>query len=71
MFCSHSQWYNVSEKNTKYFFNLEKMRYNAKTIQRIVLKNGSITRNKSTILQEQKRYYSELYTANPTTQFTF
>ena len=40
MFRSKAKWYEEGERNTKYFFSLEKARYNAKTCYKIIDEQG-------------------------------
>ena len=61
IFRSKVRWVEEGEKSTKYFFNLEKSRYNAKTCSRLLLDNGDIISDDMRILEEQQRYYSTLY----------
>ena len=57
MIQSRFQWYNEGEKNTKYFFNFEKMRFNAKTMECIVLDSGDLSYDPEMILNEQEAFY--------------
>ena len=59
---SRVQWFEEGEKNSKYFFNLEKRASNMKTIHRLRLQNDSITEDPVEILNEMKNYYKILYT---------
>ena len=68
MFRSKAKWYEEGEKNTKYFFALEKAKYNAKTCYKI-LKNGQELMDPKLILQEQRDYYQELYREDPDVNF--
>ena len=58
---SKTDWYELGEKSTKYFFNLEK-RNKAKSYIRMILTESSseITESKA-ILSELKSFYSKLY----------
>ncbi len=49
-----------NEKNTKYFANLEKRHYESKTIHKLKINNKEI-RDTKTILDEQSKFYSNLY----------
>ena len=49
------------EKNTKYFLGLEKARANTKIMDRLIKDDGQIITNQNEILQEQARFYSEVY----------
>ena len=59
---SRVQWFEEGEKNSKYFFNLEKRVSNMKTIHRLRLQNDSIIKDPVKILNEMKNYYKILYT---------
>ena len=61
MFRSKVNWMECGEKNTKYFFNLEKARYNTRTCKKIVMDDGSIIEDEKIILKEQYKYYADLY----------
>ena len=71
MSCSKARWYKEGEKNTKYFYRLEKQHYNNKTITCIILSDGSISRNQKKILHEQARFYKKLYSSDTEINFTF
>ena len=59
---SKVRWYEEGEKSTKYFFNLEKRNYHKKTMRKLNL-NGDIIEDPKVILNEQKRFYQDLYTS--------
>ena len=61
IFRTKTKWYEEAEANTKYFFNLEKRRYNARLCNKLLLETGEILENPKKILQEQERYYRELF----------
>ena len=71
IFRSQAKWYNEGEKNTKYFYNLEKSRSNAKGMDAILQENGEIERNPDKILNMQSKFYQKLYTAQETSKFDF
>ena len=50
-----------SERNTRYFFNLEKRNANIKSINRLELPNGEITEDQTVILKEMENFYTNLY----------
>ena len=60
-----SKWIAEGERNTKYFFNLEKRNYKKKCISRVQTENGIITDAKC-ILEEERSFYLRLYTSNNT-----
>ena len=60
--CDYVQNY---ERSTKYFFNIEKARYNKKTMSSLKNEKTKLTITEpKAILKEQKNFYSELYTKN-------
>ncbi len=61
MIRSRARWFEEGEKNTNYFFNLEKRQANNKTINRLKLEDGSITDDINIILEKQKEFYEKLY----------
>ena len=65
LFRSKARWYEEGEKSTKYFFALEKQRYNAKTCYKIIDEDGSEYTNQETILEIQRKFYTELYRDDP------
>lgn len=60
MFRSKCQFYNEGEKNTKYFFGLEKARYNARARNQVNTGNGLIT-DPVKILREEAIFFQKLY----------
>ena len=68
MFRSKVKWYEEGERNTKYFFSLEKARYNAKTCFKIIEDDKEITHPEQ-ILEAQKKFYGELYGPDPQVKF--
>ena len=69
MFRSKVRWYEEGEANSKYFFNLEKNRYNARTVTTLLVEGVEIT-NPHDILEKQRAYYEQLYTADPEISFS-
>ena len=70
IFRSKVRWLEEGEKNTKYFFALEKARYNAKTCYKILDENDMELVNPQDILQYQKQYYQNLYQEDKDVRFT-
>ena len=70
MFRSKVRWYEQGEKSTKYFFSLEKARYNAKACYCIVDEYGKIVYQQDEILQVQQRSYKDLYSEDKDVAFT-
>ena len=62
---SKADFAELGEKPTKYYYNLEKSRFNKKTIQRLKVDNQYITNDKQ-IGEALTRYYKNLYTSNHT-----
>ena len=58
---SKVQWTELGEKNTKYFLNLEKRNFNIRYIKKLIKENGLEETNPRYILDEQKRFYQNLY----------
>ena len=56
-----ARWEEMAEKPTKYFLNLEKARYNKKTILRIEDEDGKIVNEEKEIQAELTKFYSNLY----------
>ena len=71
IFRSKVQWYELGEKSSKYFYSLEKSRYNAKTCFALIDENvdGGILRDQTKILEKQKEFYEQLYTADSDIKF--
>ena len=61
MFRSKARWYEQGEKNTKYFFTLEKARYNSKTCYTILNEAKDEISDPTKILQVQRQFYQDLY----------
>jgi len=58
---SKVRWYEQGERNTKYFYSLEKRNASRKHITKLQISKDKITENPDEILAEQKRYYQKLY----------
>ena len=70
IFRSKVKWYEEGEGNTKYFYSLEKQRYNAKTCFKVIDKNDVEYSQQDKILEVQKAFYKELYTKEKDINFT-
>ena len=70
MFRSKAKWYEEGEKSTKYFFALEKAKYNAKTCFSIHDKEGNLVDNPESIIRIQQEFYQELYQEEQDINFT-
>ena len=71
IFRSKARWAEFGEKSTKYFLNLEKARYNAKTATEMYDKEGILVKNPSKVLDIQREFYQELYKKNPKVNFQY
>ena len=70
MFRSKVQWYEEGEKNSKYFYALEKARYNAKTCYKIIDNKQNEIVNPIEILNVQRDFYKLLYSSDDEVNFT-
>ena len=59
---SRAKWALEGERNTKYFYSLEKRNYLAKTMKKVIV-NGKPVTDQEQIRKEQYLFYKELYTA--------
>ena len=62
IFRSKVKWIEEGERNTKYFINLEKQNYNIKYIKALIDSNGTLITDASSIINEQRKFYKNLYT---------
>ncbi len=58
---SKAKWSESSEKNSKYFLNLEKRNAIDKLISQLQLSDGSTSSDPKIILNEQRDFYTNLY----------
>lgn len=66
------KWHNHGERNTKFFFNLAKSRYNSKVVNRLRDTAGTILHNPKEIMQELKKAYQNLFKeTRPNRQFSY
>ena len=63
---SRQNWLECGEKNTKYFFNLEKKNYKNKNRYCLRDEKGNITYDIKSIIKIQDSYYEELYRSEST-----
>ena len=63
MIRSRARWVEEGEHSTKYFFNLEKRNYNAKTMKCLRKRDNSIISDSKEILRELEFFYKGLYTS--------
>ena len=69
IFRSKARWYIKGENNTKYLFNLERLRSCQKAMKCVVRDDGSIARKQNEIPDTQPQFYYKLYKANPEIEF--
>ena len=65
---SKARWHEQGERNTRYFFNLEKRNHSKKTVTKLKLSNNKLSSDPSEILQEQKAFFETLYKSHNTNQ---
>ena len=58
---SRARWYEHGERNSKYFYNLEKRNQKKKHIMSLVNNDGDKITNPKDILEEEERYFEEVY----------
>ena len=58
---SRARWYEFGEKNSKYFYNLEKRSQKKKNITSLKKPNGTTTHCSKEILKEEANFFSKLY----------
>ena len=58
---SKARWHEEGERNTKYFFSLEKRNHDNKTITKIKVGEDSYIEDQFEILEEQNNFYESLY----------
>ena len=69
---SKSKWYEEGEKaSSKYFFNLEKVRYSNKMIKKLITEDNTVVREQKDIIAEQYKFYKKLYTSDPKIYFMY
>ena len=68
-FRAQANWAEYGEKNNKKFFALEKKRYMAKNMKMIIKESGQHVFDQKAILEEQCKFYKNLYTKNPNVHF--
>ena len=58
---SKAQWYEIGEKNNKYFYNLEKINHKKKHVTSLTKEDGNIVHEPKQILDEEERFLKEIY----------
>jgi len=61
---SKCDWYEQGDKSSKLFLSLEKSRGDKKVLTRLKAANGEIYTDLGKILEEEERYYKQLYSSN-------
>ena len=69
IFRSKTKWYSEGDRSTRYFFNLEKNRFNNRTCFQIRDNEGNLISDFEKILNIQKNFYSDLYARNNEVEF--
>ena len=69
IFRSRCRYVKEGEKCTSYFLSLEKKRYMEKNMTTVVCSDGTITSCQKRILQEQTKFYKDLYTRDTDIRF--
>ena len=64
------QMYEEGENSSSYFYNLERKNGQDKTWTSIKLQDGTYTSDISMILNEQRRFYKQLYTSEGCDEFS-
>ena len=70
IFRSRAKWYCEAERNTKYFYNLEKSRSQNKTCNCLINMDGDEVKDTSGILSLQEEFYRQLYKKDETCVFS-
>ena len=70
IFRSKVRWYNEGEKNSKYFFALERSKSGAKNVSVLIDKNNREITKPKEILEEMGTFYQNLYSSDSTVKFT-
>ena len=58
---SKVRWHEQGERNTNYFYGLEKRNYNSKTVTRLKIGENRFTSNQFEILEKERLFYESLY----------
>lgn len=65
MFRSRCKWARLGEKPSTYFLHLEKQRSRENTMSNIIKENGQTVSDPSSILEECRMFYQNLYSEDP------
>ena len=58
---SRATWYEMGERNNKYFLNLENSNKTKSSVRKVLTRNGVSTSNPKKIMKELELYNSSLY----------
>ena len=58
---TRATWYEMGEKNNKYFLNLENSNKTKSSVRKILTTDGALTSDPKKIMNELELYYSNLY----------
>ena len=61
---SRATWYEMGERNNKYFLNLENSNKKKTSVRKIFTSKGTLTHDPKKIMNELESYYSNLYAKN-------
>ena len=64
-----AQYYETGERNSKYFFGLEKRNAKSKAMTCVIIENKQRINNPKQVLQEQRKFFKDLYTTNQDINF--
>ena len=70
IFRSKATWVKEGEKNSKYFFSLEKRNFLNKNMTAVRTENGCVYHDQQSILNEQTKFFSNLYQRDNKVAFT-
>lgn len=70
IFRTKTRWHELGEKNTKFFYNLEKNRFNARMCTKLFDSQGKIIEDPKCIRKLQRDFYANLYASDPSVQFS-
>lgn len=65
-----ARWYDQGERSSKYFFSLEKANASKKQISSLVTSHGETLSSQEGIMNEQVRFYKELYQSDDSVNFS-
>ena len=63
---SRARWYEFGEKNSKYFYNLEKANQRKKHVTSLKINDDTKLTDPKEILEEEERFFKQIYTSRNT-----